>query len=120
MENETNIRVQPHNHVETPLTNRGHYVLLNLVKYYSRFIANENKNILLLDLLKDAVLLDRRLKKGDEDYIDVPIEEKIDFYKFLSYLFDNMDNLVKNENVKDWIWKPEDSPIPYNPLKDTE
>lgn len=28
--------------------------------------------------------------------------------------------LPKSENVKDWIWKPEDSPIPYNPLKDTE
>lgn len=116
MEKETNIRVQPHNQVETPLTNRGHYVLLNLVNYYSRFIANENKNILLLDLLKDAVFLDR-LRKGDEDYINVPVEEKIDFYKFLSYLFEKMDKLVKNENVKEWIWKSEDSPIPFSPLK---
>lgn len=66
--------LHPHNTEETPLTDRGHYTLLNLVKYYSRFIANEDKNILLLDLLKDAALLDR-LRKGDEDYINVPVEE---------------------------------------------
>lgn len=104
--------LHPHNTEETPLTDRGHYTLLNLVKYYSRFIANEDKNILLLDLLKDAALLDR-LRKGDEDYINVPVEEKLSFYKTLSYFFRKMDKLLKNEGVKDWIWTEEGGKMPH-------
>ena len=106
--------VHPHNTVETPLTDRGHYILLNLVKYYSRFIADEDKNILLLDLLKDAVLLDR-LRKGEEDYINVPVEEKLSFYKILSYFFSKMDQFITNEKVNDWVWYPDQSPLPFRP-----
>lgn len=109
--------LQPHNLVETPLSSHAHLVLLNLLSYYSRIIMPADKDNFFYDLLKDGYLALNPEIEGQKNYLDVPYEEKIDFFKDLSYFFKNMDNLVRNENVRDWVWNGEESAIPFNAKK---
>lgn len=104
--------VHPRNVVETPLTDRGHYVLLNLVKYYSRYIYEQNKDVIFFDTLKDSLPLDENLRKN---YLDVSLADKVDFYKLLSYFCKNLDTLIKNEKVNDWVWDLDESSLPFQP-----
>ncbi|WP_106831175.1 hypothetical protein [Parabacteroides pacaensis] len=104
--------LHPHNVVETPLTDRGHYVLLNLVKYYSRYIYEQNKDVIFFDTLKDSLPLDENIRKND---LDVPLADKVDFYKLLSYFCKNLDTFIKNEKVNDWVWDLDESSLPFRP-----
>ena len=115
MEKYKDIQVRPHNTVETPLSKKGHKVSLNLLHYYSRFIADKDKDLLLLQLLQDAIRLSQT--RQEEHYLDFSTEELVDFYRFLMYLFKRLDSIVKNEEVKNWVWLNDKSPIPYNLLK---
>ncbi|WP_106828051.1 hypothetical protein [Parabacteroides pacaensis] len=104
--------LQPHNVVETPLSTKANLTLHNLLKFYCRFILQENKDIIFFDTLKDSLPLDENIK---EHYLDVPLADKIDFFKSLSYFCKNFDTLIKNEKVHDWIWDPDQSPLPFRP-----